>query len=53
MGTYWIHTHIKGQYPEGLRAPFIVDDPDVPFEYDDSIVLSVSDWVPTVSLSDF
>ena len=19
-GTYWIHTHIKGQYPNGLRA---------------------------------
>jgi iron transport multicopper oxidase len=45
VGTYWLHTHIKGQYPEGLRAPFIVDDLDVPFNYDFDEVLSVSDWV--------
>jgi iron transport multicopper oxidase len=49
VGTYWVHTHIKGQYPEGLRAPFIVDDPDVPFEYDFDEVLSVSDWVFSTS----
>ena len=44
-GTYWIHSHIKGQYPNGLRAPFIIRDPDTPYKYDDEIVLSVSDWV--------
>jgi FtsP/CotA-like multicopper oxidase with cupredoxin domain len=51
VGTYWVHTHIKGQYPEGLRAPLIVDDLDVPFKYDFDEVMSVSDWVfPPVSL---
>jgi iron transport multicopper oxidase len=45
IGTYWIHSHIKGQYPNGLRAPFIIRDPDPPYKYDVATVLSVSDWV--------
>lgn len=44
-GTYWIHSHIKGQYPNGLRAPFIVLDPESPYNCDEDVVLSVSDWV--------
>lgn len=44
-GTYWIHSHVKGQYPNGLRAPFIVQDPDFPYHCDKEVVLSVSDWV--------
>lgn len=45
-GTYWYHSHAKGQYPDGLRAPLIIDDPDSPFKsmYDEEYVLSVSDW---------
>jgi iron transport multicopper oxidase len=45
-GTYWYHSHDKGQYPDGMRAPFIIDDPKSPYkdEYDEEIVLSVSDW---------
>lgn len=43
-GTYWYHSHDKGQYPDGLRAPFIISDPDFPYEYDEQFVLSVSDW---------
>jgi iron transport multicopper oxidase len=45
-GTYWYHSHDKGQYPDGLRAPLIVHDPDSPFkgQYDQEYVLSVSDW---------
>lgn len=43
-GTYWYHSHDKGQYPDGLRAPFIVSDPDFPYDYDESFSLSVSDW---------
>lgn len=41
-GTY--HSHDKGQYPDGLRAPFITSDPDFPYKFDEEIVLSVSDW---------
>jgi iron transport multicopper oxidase len=47
-GTYWIHSHVKGQYPNGLRAPFIVLDPDSPYNCDEDVVLSVSDWVDIV-----
>jgi len=44
-GTYWIHSHIIGQYPNGLRCPFIILDPDPPYRYDRQEVISVSDWV--------
>lgn len=45
-GTYWYHSHYKGQYPDGLRAPLIVTDPESPYkdDYDQEYVLSVSDW---------
>ncbi|KAF2715781.1 multicopper oxidase [Pleomassaria siparia CBS 279.74] len=45
-GTYWYHSHNKGQYPDGLRGPFIVNDPESPHKnlYDEEIVLTFSDW---------
>ncbi|KAH8153394.1 uncharacterized protein LAJ45_02206 [Morchella importuna] len=45
-GTYWYHSHLKGQYPDGLRGAFIVNDPDDPHKdlYDSEIVLTFSDW---------
>ncbi|KAF8535279.1 Cupredoxin [Trichophaea hybrida] len=45
-GTYWYHSHVKGQYPDGLRGPLIVHDPDGPYahEYDQQFVLTLSDW---------
>ncbi|KAH6620689.1 multicopper like protein [Chaetomium sp. MPI-SDFR-AT-0129] len=45
-GTYWYHSHIHGQYPDGLRGPLVVHDPDSPFQdrYDEEIVMTVSDW---------
>jgi iron transport multicopper oxidase len=46
IGTYWFHSHTRGQYPDGLRAPLIVHDPENPFskDFDEEIVLSFSDW---------
>jgi iron transport multicopper oxidase len=37
---------VRGQYPDGLRGPFIVDDPEDPHKdlYDEEIVLTFSDW---------
>lgn len=34
------------QYPDGLRAPFVIHDPDFPFndDYDEELVVSFSDW---------
>lgn len=45
-GTYWYHSHDKGQYPDGLRAPFIISDPTFPYksQVDEEITLSLSDW---------
>lgn len=35
-----------GQYPDGIRAPFIVHDKDFPYanDYDEELVLTLSDW---------
>ncbi|KAK2002455.1 multicopper oxidase [Colletotrichum falcatum] len=45
-GTYWYHSHTRSQYPDGLRAPLIVHDPESPFkgQYDEEVVVSLSDW---------
>ena len=45
-GTYWYHSHVDGQYPDGLRGPLIVHDPKSPFkdDYDEELVLTLSDW---------
>lgn len=45
-GTYWYHSHDKGQYPDGLRAPLIIEDPASPYKslYDEEIIVSLSDW---------
>jgi iron transport multicopper oxidase len=45
-GTFWYHSHNMGQYPDGLRGPFIVHDPNDPYkgQYDEEVVMSVSDW---------
>ena len=45
-GTYWYHSHERGQYPDGLRGALIVHDPENPHKdlYDEEIVLTFSDW---------
>ena len=45
-GTYWYHSHDNGQYPDGLRGPMIIEDPNSPFkgQYVKEVVLTVSDW---------
>ncbi|KAH7361463.1 iron transport multicopper oxidase FET3 [Plectosphaerella cucumerina] len=45
-GTYWYHAHNDGQYPEGLRGPVVVHDPNGPYEgkYDEEVVITLSDW---------
>lgn len=45
-GLYWYHSHLQGQYPDGLRAALIVRDTKNPYQeqYDEEVVLSLSDW---------
>ena len=45
-GTYWYHSHELAQYPDGLRGPLIINDPDSPYkdQYDEERVLTIGDW---------
>ncbi|KAF4636854.1 hypothetical protein G7Y89_g1222 [Cudoniella acicularis] len=45
-GSYWYHSHNGGQYPDGLRGPLIVHDPEDPYagQYDEEVLLTTSDW---------
>jgi len=33
-GTYWIHSHTMGQFPDGLRTPFIIHALNETHKYD-------------------
>ncbi|KAL7798312.1 Cupredoxin [Trichoderma ceciliae] len=45
-GTYWYHSHHNAQYPDGLRGPLIIHDPEFPYrkEVDHELVVTLSDW---------
>jgi iron transport multicopper oxidase len=45
-GTYWYHSHTKGQYPDGWRAQLVVHDPENPYagQYDEEVAFTLSDW---------
>jgi iron transport multicopper oxidase len=45
-GTFWYHSHDKGQYPDGLRGQMIVHDRawEKSLGVDEQIHYSVSDW---------
>lgn len=43
-GTYWYHSHTRGQYGDGMRGVFIIDDTEpYPYEYDEEVVLTLGD----------
>ena len=44
-GTYWYHSHSRGQEQSGVYAPMIIDpiEPD-PVQYDREYVVMLSDW---------
>lgn len=45
-GTYWYHSHQMGQYPDGLRGPLVIHDPEDPYEnqVDEEVILTCTDW---------
>ncbi|OJJ34660.1 hypothetical protein ASPWEDRAFT_110479 [Aspergillus wentii DTO 134E9] len=53
-GTYWYHSHSKGQYGDGFRQALVITDPDNPYlgQYDEERVITLSDWyhdqIPTL-----
>ena len=50
-GTHWFHPHTGLQLDRGLYAPFIIDDPDEPGDYDHEWVLVLDDWTDGVGPS--
>ncbi|KAI8144976.1 multicopper oxidase-domain-containing protein [Fennellomyces sp. T-0311] len=43
-GTYWIHSHFKGQYMDGLRTPFILHNTVEDYQYDFDQTVTLADW---------
>ena len=43
-GTYWLHPHTGLQLDRGLYAPFVIDDPAEPGNYDAEWVVVLDDW---------
>ncbi|KAJ3393353.1 hypothetical protein HDU84_002148 [Entophlyctis sp. JEL0112] len=43
-GTYWWHAHNKAHYMDGLRGPFIINDPTESKAYTNDVVLQLTDW---------
>ncbi|KAK6458331.1 iron transport multicopper oxidase FET3 precursor [Scheffersomyces xylosifermentans] len=43
VGTFWYHSHTSGQYGDGMRGLFIIEDDDFPYEYDEEVTLSLSE----------
>ena len=50
-GTHWFHPHTGLQLDRGLYAPFIIDDPDEPGDYDHEWVIVLDDWTDGVGPS--
>lgn len=47
-GTYWFHPHSGLQLDRGLYAPFVIDDPSEPGDYDAEWVVVLDDWTDGV-----
>lgn len=47
-GTYWYHSHTQGQYEDGFRALFVINDgennEDFPYDYDQEMVFALGEW---------
>lgn len=54
VGTYWYHAHSGAQFGDGMRGAFIIHDDDEPFEYDEEMVIQLSDlyWKPYYKVTD-
>jgi FtsP/CotA-like multicopper oxidase with cupredoxin domain len=50
-GTHWFHPHHGLQMDRGLYAPFIVDDPSEPGDYEAEWIIVLDDWTDDVGPS--
>lgn len=46
VGSFWYHSHSKGQYMDGMRGAFIIKDPENPYkdQFDEEVVLQIAEW---------
>lgn len=47
VGSFWYHSHTAGQYGDGMRAAFIIEEAeksDYPFEFDEEVTLTIGEW---------
>lgn len=46
VGSFWYHSHSKGQYMDGMRGAFIITDPDNPYagQYAEEKIINLSEW---------
>lgn len=47
VGTYWYHSHTAGQYGDGMRGVFVIEEKekeDYPFEFDEEVILPIGEW---------
>lgn len=46
VGSFWYHSHTKGQYMDGMRGAFIIQDPDNPYadQYEEEVIINLSEW---------
>lgn len=47
VGTYWYHSHTAGQYGDGMRGVFVIEEKekeDYPFDFDEELTLTVGEW---------
>ena len=43
VGSYWYHSHTSGQYGDGMRGVFIIEDDDFPYDYDEEVILTLGE----------
>lgn len=43
-GSFWYHSHSRGQYMDGMKGLFIIEDDEFPYKYDEEMVLQLSEW---------
>lgn len=58
VGSFWYHSHTKGQYMDGMRGAFIIEDPDGPYndQFEDERTIALAEWYHdniTVLTADF
>ena len=46
VGSFWYHSHTQGQYMDGMRGTFIIEDPDHPYKdhYSDERIIALAEW---------